>query len=341
MEPTQELIEIEPERALDKYLEHREAEEVSDSTLRAHRYRLQHFVRWCDKEEISSLSELNSRDIQEYRYWRKADGDLNNVSWHTQMTTFRVFLKWAETYQAVPNSFHKQLEIPSLDPDEDARDETFDEERSEAILNHLEKFEYATKKHALFKLLWHTGMRIGAARTLDVDDFHPDDQYIEIHHRPESSTPLKNRDKGERPISLSSDVVQVLKDYIETNRPDVTDRYGRSPLFATRSGRAHTTTLRETVYRLARPCTYRDGFCPHDKDPAECEAAQRSDDASKCPSSFSPHTIRRSSITKWLGDDVPMEAVSDRMNANEDALEKHYDKRSPKGKMDQRRDYFI
>lgn len=79
----------------------------------------------------------------------------------------------------------------------------------------------------------------------------------------------------------------------------------------------------------------------HDRDPTECEAAQRIDKAIKCPSSFSPHTIRRSSITMWLSEVVPMEAVSDRTNANEEALEKHYDKRSEKGKMEQWRYHFI
>jgi hypothetical protein len=35
-----------------------------------------------------------------------------------------------------------------------------------------------------------------------------------------------------------------------------------------------------------------------------------------------------------------MEAVSDRMNAEEEALEKHYDKRTEKSKMEQRKEYF-
>lgn len=78
----------------------------------------------------------------------------------------------------------------------------------------------------------------------------------------------------------------------------------------------------------------------HDHDPEECEATRRVDGAIKCLSSFSPHTIRRSSITKWLSEDVPMEAVSDRMNAKEDTLEKHYDKRSEMGKMKQRKEHF-
>ena len=338
MEPNDNLVPIEPQEAIEKYLTHRENEEVSDKTLQAHDYRLDHFARWCDIEGIESLTDLSVRNLQDFRHWRKNDGDLNNVTWHTQMVTFRVFIKWAENYQAVPTGFHERIDIPQLDPDEDARDEIFSQERAKNILEYLKKFEYASQKHTLFALLWHTGMRIGSARALDLRDFHERDQYIELHHRPESDTALKNRDNGERPISLGRPETEILADYIENIRPDVTDKAGRKPLFATSQGRAHRTTLREKIYRIARPCLYQ--ACPHNRDPNDCEAAQKVDSASKCPSSFSPHTIRRSSITKWLSDDVPMEAVSDRMNANEEALEKHYDKRTEKGKMKQRKDYF-
>lgn len=335
-----DLKPIEPDRAVEKYLQHRKNEEVSKKTLQAHRYRLSHFTRWCNEENIESMDKLSVRHLQDFRHWRKEDGDLNNVSWHTQMTTFRVFIKWAENYQAVPVGHHERIDVPKMDPDEDARDETFSSDRAAAILGYLERFEYASKKHTLFALLWHTGIRIGTARALDLRDFNENEQYIKIRHRPTEGTSLKNSDKGERPISLATPEVEIIRDYIETVRQDVTDEYGRKPLFTTSKGRAHRTTLRSWVYRLARPCTYRDGYCPHDRDPENCEAIQLVSKASKCPSSFSPHTIRRSSITKWLSEDVPKEAVSDRMNVNDEALEKHYDKRSEMGKMNQRKDYF-
>jgi site-specific recombinase XerD len=334
-----DLTPIDPRTALETYLEHRANEDLAKQTIRSHRYRLNHFVRWCEENDIDNLNPLGPRELQDYRNWRKRDGDLNNVSWHTQMSTFRVFIKWAENYEAVRPGLHKRLDVPDLDPDEDARDYTFSKERADRILEYLNKFEYASKKHALFALMWHTGIRIGAVNSLDLQDFHPDERYIEIRNRPEQGTRLKNREKGERPISIADQEVQILKDYIEKVREEVTDDYGRKPLFTTRQGRAHITTLRSWIYRIARPCLYRD--CPHDRDPEKCEAKQQVKHASDCPSSFSPHTIRRSSITMWLDQDVPMQAVSDRMNAEENALEKHYDKRTEKGKMEQRKNHFI
>jgi len=340
MQPNDNLEPIAPEEALEKYLQHRENEGVSEKTIQAHRYRLQHFVGWCIDNAVDSLHHLSARDFQDFRHWRKQDGGLNNVTWHTQMTTLRVFVKWAESYEAIEHGLHEKIRIPKLDPNEDARDTKFSQERASAILEHLSEFEYASQQHTLFALLWHTGMRIGSARAIDLQDIHMDDQYVEIHHRPQSDTPLKNKANGERPISLALPEVELLRDYIDKRRPSVTDSYGRKPLFATENGRAHRNTMRNWVYKLARPCEY-SGDCPHGRDIEECEAVRLNEQASKCPSSFSPHTIRRSSITQWLSEDVPSEAVSDRMNANEEAIDKHYDKRTEKGKMEQRKDYFL
>jgi hypothetical protein len=38
----------------------------------------------------------------------------------------------------------------------------------------LQKYEYATKRHALFALLLDTGFRLGTVRALDLDDCHPE-----------------------------------------------------------------------------------------------------------------------------------------------------------------------
>jgi len=339
MQPNQELIEIAPEEALERYLMHREPE-VSEQTLQSHEYRLNHFIKWCNQNGIEEMGDLSARDLQDFRYWRQKDGGLNDVTMHTQMTTLKVFLKWAGDYEAVPQQFFERLRIPKLPRDQNSRDSKISPERAENILKYLQCYEYASKKHTLFSLLWHTGIRVGAARALDLRDFHKDDRYIEIHHRPDTGTPLKNGINGERPVSLDEDRAELLSDYIEARRNSVTDDHGRKPVFTTSNGRASVSTLRKRIYTLSRPCQYNDGHCPHEREIDECDAAGRADQASKCPSSISPHTIRRSSITYWLLQDAPEEAVSDRMNVNKAVIDEHYDKRTPNEKMKQRRDYF-
>ena len=247
MTDTTKLEPIAPTEAVETYLTHRETE-VSATTLDAHRYRLQHFSRWCAENGIKSLSELNARDLQDYRHWRQQDGDLNAVSVRTQMSTFRVFIKWAEDYNAVPSGFSEHVRVPQ--PDSNARDVRIDFERIDAILKYLRNYEYASPRHTLFEILWHTGIRIGSAYSLDTQDYNHDQQgsaYLEVNHRPQSETPLKNKRNGERTMILDSDRDELLDDYIDARRHSVHDKNGRKPLFTTRHGRAHKTTLRKCI----------------------------------------------------------------------------------------------
>jgi site-specific recombinase XerD len=333
-----ELYDTEPSTALERYLSDRESE-VQDATLQAHRYRLQHFVRWAEQEGIDDLSKLNGRNLQDFRYWRKEDGGLNNVTLHTQMTTFRVFIKWCEDFQAVVPGLHEKIRIPKLDEDEDVSDQRIEPERALEILEHLSNFQYASTDHAMFRVLFRTGVRTGGLRALDLSDYHSQDQYIEVKNRPEQGTPLKNGDKGERPIYLNSVTCQTLDDYIQHNRIDAADEHGRKPLFTSNYGRLAATTIRQRLYKMTQPCFYT-GDCPHDKEPATCDAHNNVDYASQCPSSEPPHSARKASITYWRQRDTPAQQVGERADVNQDIIEKHYDKRTDQGKMEQRKDFF-
>jgi site-specific recombinase XerD len=239
---------------------------------------------------MESLSKLRPHHFQEYRYWRQDYDDLNPVSVQTQFSTLRVFIKWVEDYGAIERGMHKHARVPTPDNTKDTKLET---SRANLILNYLSKFEYASYRHTLFAFLWHTSMRISSARAIDLEDFHPSENYVEIRHRPEQDTPLKNKQKGKHPVYLDDRHTTLVQDYIDARRNGVTDDYGREPLFSTNYGRAAVSTLREHIYSLSRPCMYDDGHRPQDRDMEECEAAQTIHDASKCPSSISPHTIRR------------------------------------------------
>lgn len=337
-DPDYELYETEPETALERYLSDRE-DEVQKATLKAHNYRLSHFVRWCGIEGVENLNDLNGRNLQDYRYWRKEDGGLNNVTLHTQMTTFRVFIKWCEDFQAVVPGLHEKIRIPSLDDGEDVSDRKIEPERALKILDYLNDFQYASRDHAMFRVLFRTGVRTGGLRTLDLGDYHSQDQYIEVKNRPEQDTPLKNGEKGERPIYLNGMTCQVLDDYIAHHRIEVEDDYGREPLLTTQHGRLSPNTIRQRLYKLTQPCAYT-GSCPHDKEPATCDAHQNTDFASQCPSSEPPHSARKASITYWRKRDTPAQQVGERANVNQDIIKKHYDKRSDQDKMDQRKDFF-
>ena len=203
---------------------------------------------------------------------------------------------------------------------------------AEAMLTYLRRYEYASLRHVTATLLWHTMLRMGSIRALDVEDYDSEEQSLTLRHQPDTDTPLKNKRQGERIIAISNDVCLVLDDWVREKRPEVTDDYDRQPLLSTTHGRVGRTTIRTYCYQITRPCKYGQE-CPHDRDESDCEAAGL-DSPSKCPSSVSPHPFRRGAITHFLQSDVPETAVSDRANVTKDIIDQHYDQRSDKEKME-------
>ena len=224
--PTMSLEPIDAETALELYLADKE-NELSEASLKGHKYRLGHFVRWCDEKEIENLNTLTGRQLHRYRLWRREDGDLNKVSEKTQMDTLRVFIRWLESIDGVEQDLSQKVLSPSITPDENSRDVMLDSDSASKVLAHLEKYEYASIQHVAIALMWHTMMRVGGVHALDVDDYDPDDQCVKVRHRPEKGTPIKNQGKGERMVALSDQLCDVLDDWIAEKRPSVTDEHGR------------------------------------------------------------------------------------------------------------------
>jgi len=337
MPDQQELDQLEPEEALELYVAEAKSEKA-EATIRSHKSRLGHFTSYCNEHGITHLSELSPKDIYKFRIQRSEN--INKVTLKTHLDTLRVFLRFCERINAVPQDFSERVSSPTLDDGENQRGTIIDKEVAQNILDYLNKWEYASNRHAALLLMWKCGARIGAVHSLDLSDVNTEDGFIEIEHRPESHTPLKNKQRGERHIGINDDTAEILNDYINENRTEVVEPEGREPLITTRrSSRAHKTTLRDWSYRLTRPCEL-GHECPHGRDPDDCEATNHGQ-ASKCPSSKSAHAWRRGAITHWLRDDIPVRAVSDRANVSEEVIGMHYDERSSQEKMEQRREFFV
>lgn len=328
---------IKPAEAVKMYLMHRK-NEITEATYRSHQSRLGHFIRWCEQENITNLNNLTGRKLHRYRLWRRDEGDLAPASEKTQMDTLRVFIKWVESIDGTPQDLHVKVQSPTMSDGDNVREEMLEESRAEAILDYLTRYEYASRPHVALTLMWRTMMRVGGVYALDVDDFDPEEQSVSVIHRPEKGTPIKNGKEGERLIALSESVCQLLIDWVNQQRPSVVDKYSRAPLLATPQGRAHRSTLRTDCYRYTRPCVISND-CPHGREISSCPATDYTD-ASGCPSSIGPHAFRRGGITHALSEDWPMKAVGDRANVSEQVLEQHYDRRSEKEKMEQRREYL-
>lgn len=233
------------------------------------------------------------------------------------MCTLRVFLKWAASIDAVDPELYDKVLVPKISREERKRDTMLDVEDAKEILDHLTKYQFASRDHVLLALLWETEIRIGSANSID------------LVHRPDTGTTLKNGKTGERPIAITTGLAKVFGEYIEHRRIDIDDEYGREPLLTSENGGYSRTGTRVSVYRMTAPC-FRDEPCP------DCNQGQEK----KCPEAVSPHAIRRGSITHFLTSDVPEDVVSDRMNVSRKVLHQHYDNRSAEVKLEQRQGYL-
>lgn len=317
-----------PETAVELFLEDKSMH-CAEATIQNHRYRMKHFLSWCGERDIQNLNTLSGRDIQNYRLWLSQKDTLSPITIKNNLSGFRVFLKWAGSIEAVSENLYTKLMIPRVQRSERSSEQILEADRAEDILDHLSRYHYASVEHTLLAFLWETGMRIGAANSVDLGDVSFDDEYIELVHRPDEGTTLKNGKGSERLVAVTSKLAELLKEHVEANRHDVTDDYGREPLLTTSQGRMCRNTMRRIINRITAPC-YRNQPCPN------CE--QSSD--RKCPEAVSPHAIRRGSITHYLTEDVPVEIVGDKMDVSRKVLSKHYDKRSQDVRLEQRRRFL-
>ena len=332
-----ELEALAPEDAVKLYVQHREGE-ISSETLKSHGYRLQQFAEWCEDNDIHNLNHLSGRDLHRYRVYRQDEDGLKPVTLQGQLSTLRVFLEFCASIDAVEEGLREKILLPRVAEEEQASRTTLDPDRAREILDFLETYHYANRKHIVWLLLWRTGIRLGSARSIDLDNFDRDAPAVELEHEPEQDTPLKNKTRGERWVALSEYTASVIDDYIDHQRVEKVDEYGREPLLSTREGRASRSCIRLDIYSLTRPCIYDE--CPHDDyEPETCEATDRRH-MTKCPSSRSPHDVRSGSITAHLLNEIPVEVVSDRMDVSQDVLDRHYDRRSEREKMEQRREFL-
>lgn len=323
-----------PTRAKSLYLQSRR-DELAERSLKLHEKHVGSFVDWCDANDIQNMNDLTARSIHEYKLEIKQGFAQSTLSIY--LSTIRQFIGWAESIDAVAGGVSEKIVLPDRDPK--SRTEMLESDKAKVILTYLRKYHYASRSHALMAVLWHTGIRTGTVQGLDVDDFQRERDRLRVRHRPETGTPLKNKENGERYIVLSTEISDVLADYEDENRHDVVDEYDRKPLFTTKRGRPAKNSIRRNIYAVTRPCSTGQG-CPHNRNPETCEAAQRTNDACQCPSTVSGHPVRRGAITHHLRQDVPEKVVSDRMNVSEKILDRHYDRRTADEKAEQRRQFL-
>lgn len=318
-------------------------------TYKDYSYDLTRFLEYCEYAGINDLSTLSSRDLVGFKEWRKKDGNIVLATLYGQLANIRVLIRWSEKVEIVEKGLADEIEMPDLDPSDIVSYVRILSEQAHQIKTYHSQFEYVPREFAEFALMWGLLCRLGDVRAIDLEDYNREEGYIELRHRPEEDTPLKNGDNsvegegGEREVNVPDWLCDILNMYIDgtgdTHHPkriDVEDEYDREPLFTTRFGRVSETTIRRDLYKVTQPCRYGQD-CPQDRNPEECEAKNNHNILSQCPSNVSPHPVRRGGICHQLKQGVPKDTICERADVSRKVLNKHYDLRTKEEARQQRR----
>lgn len=311
------------QEAITAYLADR-GTELSDSSLQNHRYQLKQFAEWAwGAESVDNIEDVEPIDLSRFR--RERSEDINTNTMYNQLSVLRLFLRFCHRMSWVDEGVPESIVLPTRDGR--SRDSSINPDRVAAILDDLDRYAYASLDHVILALMWTCSMRIGALRALDIDDVHTDDRWVEMVHRPDTDTPLKNKKGSEREVNLHGWVADILDAWIRDRRPRVQDSHDREPLLASNTGRLARSSIRTRVYKLTSCATF-DQTCDCGDSPTDCDDV------------VSPHDIRRSSISAWLDQGYDQALLSGRVDTSTETMDRHYDVRSPADKRELRRDAF-
>jgi len=323
------------ESSVEQYLTSRV--DATQSTTANHRYRLRKWKHFCDNQNVQTTQEIDGQTIEHYRT-EILSNECSIVTNQNNLQTFRVYLRYLERVEACKQGLADKVIIPQVTNEEESKDVHLTHERAQQIIDYLARYEWASLDHIIFHLCYHTGLRQGSLYALDVSDWHPDKQVLDIRNR--EGTPLKLRERGERNLTIADNqLARAMNEYLDEVRVEVTDERGRHPFFASKHGRYHCQSIQKVFYKVTQPC-YFAGKCPVDDQNIETCQYRHHDHRSKCPESVSSHPIRRSAITHHLDSQVPKQIVSERMNVDEATLDQHYDARSKEQKRENRQKYL-
>lgn len=326
-----------PREAMERWLDKQRVEK-RESTVSSYLYRLKLFVEWCEDNGIESMRDLSGWSLETYETNRRSKNP-EPITLNKEFGTLRQFLEYCARVEVADEDLPERLNVPEVSKGQRDSDVKLASADARALLEYYRQDtgEHGTRDHALLELIWHTGARAGAIAGLDTQDVREADdgtRYLTFHHRPDTGTPLKNGIDGERAVMLTDAVWGVLDAYLEHERRDVEDEFGRRPLLYSRVGRPKPGTIRDWVYLATQPCVHTE--CPHGRERSSCDWTAYSS-ASQCPSSRAPHHVRTGAITWMRNRGTPVEVVSERVNSGVDTIEEHYDKADPVDEMLHRR----
>lgn len=321
-QPTEDAPDLELGEAIDRFIA-RNRPNWKGQTERTYRKSLATFETFADEADLDTLADLSLWEVGRYTDWL-LEQEYAQATVASKQKQARRWLKWLESQGYLDVGIHLAIEPLKLEDKDQTSSQIL---RPESLREFLAFYRNstrwrATRRHALLEVIGHTGARRSCIRSLDVDDYDPDARILSFINRPESGTRLKRGDQHQRKVVLSEAPNAILEEYVVRERKRKHDDYGRKPLFTSNRGRPSKSSITGWLYQATVPCVYRE--CPHGRQRRNCEYTEQQH-ASKCPSSTSPHPVRRGSITWQLNIGRSIEDVADRAATTPSVIRRYYD----------------
>lgn len=305
----------------------------SKKTFTAYASNINDFIQ---SQNIEDLNDVEPKTVNRWHQAMQRKGNARTTR-DQKLTLLRSFFEWTESQWRVSND-ERSITEPiermrndlSVSPDEKSRagdeDRIISVDKAEKILGELARHEYASREMTEFLLIYHVGLRQSGIRSINCGDVRPEDDIIKVKNLPEDrGVRLKKGDNGERHVVIKQAVMNVVQDYMNSNRSEPND--GSNALFTTNFGRISKSTLYKDIEYLTR--------C------GDCEdkggKALTKKNASQCSESISPHDLRRVAVTRMRDNGMTWEAISGRANSSIDVLKQFYDSASSSEKAERRR----
>jgi len=321
--------------AIDLYIR-RKRPDWKGETERTYRRNLEEFADYAEENDIETTADLSRWNVGGFTDWL-LDKEHAPATIASRQKNARTWLKFLESQGVVELGLHLAIETITLEDHEETSDHQLAPEDARTLLAFYRESprDRGTRAHALLEVFWHLGPRMSCVRALDLGDYDQEEGILKFRNRPETDTRLKRGARHERNAILSQKPKEALDLYVARERYEKRDDHGREPLFPSRQGRPSKSTIRFWLYETTQPCIAVE--CPHSKQRRDCEWTQRNH-SSKCPSSRSPHAVRRGSITWQRNLGFSRDLVAQRAATTPDVIRRYYDKPSFDDELERRRE---
>lgn len=220
---------------LNDWINHLDQQGKSPRTLAAYRRGVQHFIDWIEQayQESFTITKVIPRDVRHWKTDQQTKEKVSPATVNLRLTSVSRFFRWAVKHH-----------LADTNPTDDVQSLPLAERQPKSLSDQdvrklLREARDDKRNYALLELLVGTGLRVGEALALTLDD-------IVINER-SGVVIVRHGKRGRyREIPLVLDVRQALSTYLESEHPSPDDP--DAPLWINHHGKA--LAHRSSVMRI-------------------------------------------------------------------------------------------